>query len=522
MGGTRAFYPISRRSFLTGGLALCGVAPTALRSALALAADVKFQTNPFTLGVASGDPDSDSVVLWTRLAPDPVNGGGMPRVDVEVTWQVADDEKMTRLVRRGRTLARPEWAHSVHVEAEGLEAGRWYWYQFQVGNELSPVGRTRTLPRQNDATDRLRFAFVSCQNYELGYFTAYDHIASEDLDLVFHLGDYIYEGRGTPNRARSLTGPELTTLAQYRDRYAIYKTDPDLQKAHAAFPWIVTWDDHEVADNYAGLITERNDPVDIFRMRRAAAYRAYYEHMPLRQASRPKDWSARLYRGFSYGSLASFFVLDTRQYRTDQPCGDRMQPMCPGARDERATMLGSSQERWLTNGLDRSRARWNVMPQQVMMAKVDGGSGAQSSFSMDQWPGYEAGQKRLIDFLAARRPSNPVVLTGDIHSHWVNDLHTDFSNAKSPVVATELVGTSITSDGDGVDALDVFGTIAGRNPFVKFYNGQRGYVACEVTPKTMRAEFRVLDYVTRPGSPKHTRAVFVIEDGRPGAQRERG
>jgi len=512
---------VSRRTFL-GGLALGSVAPTRLSGALASARDLRFQTSPFTLGVASGDPTSEGVVLWTRLAPDPLHGGGMPPVDVEVTWLMATDERMAKVARRGRTVARAEWAHSVHVDADGLEPARWYWYQFRVGNELSPVGRTRTLPRDGAEIDRLRFAFASCQNYEMGYFTAYQHAAAEDLDVMFHLGDYIYESAGMPGRVRSHGGPELTTLADYRSRYAAYKTDPDLQAAHAAFPWIVVSDDHEVDNNYAAERSERNDPVDAFLARRAAAYQAYYEHMPLGRSSRPKGPSLRLYRRFSFGSLASFFVLDTRQFRTDQPCGDGARAPCPAVFDPHATLLGQRQERWLIDGLARSRAGWNVLPQQVMMAPVDGGPGSETRYAMDQWAGYAAARRRLLEFIGTRRPSNSVVLTGDSHSNWVNDLKVEAADETSPVVATELVGTSISSGGDGFDGRDVFSSVAAKNPFVKFYNAQRGYVSCEITPKEMRAHYRVLDYVTDRGAPRTTRAVFVVEDGRPGAQQVEG
>ena len=276
--------PVSRRAFL-GGLAVCGIAPARLAGALAPRRDVRFRTSPFTLGVASGDPTAEGVVLWTRLAPDPLTGGGMPPVDVEVSWLIAADDRLRKVVRRGQTVASPEWAHSVHVEAEGLDPARWYWYQFRAGDQLSPIGRTRTLPREGAATSRLRFAFVSCQNYEIGYFTAYRHAAAEDLDVIFHLGDYIYEGAGSPGRPRSHAGPELITLDDYRTRYAVYKTDADLQAAHAAFPWIVTWDDHEVQNNYAGAVSQDNDPPEVFLTRRAAAYQAYYEHMPLRTSA---------------------------------------------------------------------------------------------------------------------------------------------------------------------------------------------------------------------------------------------
>ena len=426
---------------------------------------------------------------------------------------------MRRIVRQGRATAAAEAAHSVHVEVEGLDPDRWYWYRFRAGDATSPIGRTKTLPRSGADVNRLRFAFASCQHYEAGYFTAYRHMATEDLDVVFHLGDYIYEGPGRDGATRRHHGPELTTLKHYRERYAQYRLDPDLQAAHAAFPWIVTTDDHEVDNNYAADISENSDPRDAFLARRAAAYQAYYEHMPLRRTSIPAGPRIQLYRQFTYGRLASFFVLDTRQYRTDQPCGDTTKPPCPGTADPAATLLGATQEKWLLDSLDRSQRRWNVLPQQVMMARVDQMPGPEERVSMDQWSGYDAGRTRLLEFFARRRASNPVVLTGDIHSNWVNDLKVDFRDEKSPAIATEFVGTSIASGGDGADLPDRLKGVMAENPFVRFYNAQRGYVSCSVTPQRWQADYQVVDFVTKKDAPRRTRASFVVADGRPGAER---
>jgi alkaline phosphatase D len=503
-----------RRAFLIGGAAIIGAGALSR-----VQARPRWDASPFTLGVASGDPSDDGVVLWTRLAPDPLQGGGMPSAPVEVRWEVAEDEGMRRLVKHGRATAVAEWGHTIHAEVDGLDPNREYWYRFHAGDATSPVGRTRTLPRSKDAVDQLRFAFASCQHYEAGFFTAYRHLASEDLDLVFHLGDYVYEGPARDGQPRRHRGLELATLDDYRNRYALYKSDPDLQAAHAAAPWIVTPDDHEVDNNYAGAISENDDPREAFLQRRAAAYQAYYEHMPLRRRSIPKGPAVQLYRQFSYGQLASFFVLDTRQFRTDQPCGDGSKAPCPGVGDPQASMLGPAQEKWLFDALGRSKGRWNVLPQQVMMAKVDQMPGPDERYSMDQWSGYDVPRTRLMELFASRRPSNPVVLTGDIHSNWVNDLKVDFRDANAPAVATELVGTSITSGGDGVDQSARMPDVLAENPFVKFQNSQRGYVSCSVTPEAWRADYRVVDYVSRPDAPRRTRASFRIADGRPGAER---
>jgi alkaline phosphatase D len=522
---------ISRREFVTGSAALSALWAAKLhrlRNAEVLAPATSrtsrtprtLRTFPFTLGVASGDPWSDSVVIWTRLAPEPLTGGGMTPEPVEVTWQVADDEKMTKVVKRGRATAKAEWAHAVHVEVDGLDADRWYWYQFRTGEHLSRVGRTRTLPKSGAPVGRLKFAFASCQNFEVGYFTAYRHLAADAPDVVFHLGDYLYETAPVKDRPRLHVSPLLMTVEDYRNRYAQYRTDPDLQAAHAAAPWIMSWDDHEVTNNYAGEFSPANDPRDAFMARRAAAYHAYYEHMPLRKSSMPHDAWAKMYRRFQYGSLASFFVLDSRQYRSDQPCNDGTKAPCDGTTDPKATMLGREQERWLVNSLGNSRAGWNVLPQQVMMASVDQFPGPEMRFSMDQWPGYAVEHTRMLEMLATGRARNPVVLTGDIHSNWVNDLKVNFRDEKSPTIATEFVGTSISSGADGTGVLsDRMKTVLSENPFVKYYNGQRGYVTCTLTPQSLRADYRVLDFVTKKDSPVKTAASFVVENGRPGAQK---
>ena len=345
-------------------------------------------------------------------------------------------------------------------------------------------------------------------------------MAQEDLHAVIHLGDYIYEGGIATNQVRQHNSPEIITLDDYRNRYSLYRLDPNLQATHAAFPWIVTWDDHEFDNNYAGDISEESnvDPV-AFLERRAAAYQAYYEMMPIRRDCLPRGPFMQLYRSIRYGRLAEFSVLDTRQYRSDQPCGDHNKPPCDGVFSPDATLLGPTQERWLTTGLESSPSVWNVLAQQVMMARVDRVPGDAVAWSMDQWAGYDVARRRLLQFLADRQVSNPVVLTGDIHTNWVNDLQVDFDDPNSPVVGTEFVGTSITSGGDGAEKrADTEGVLA-DNPFVKFYNAERGYVRCELTPESWTADYRVVSKVSEPTSEILTRASFVIESGKPGAER---
>ena len=509
----------NRRAFIRSGLALA-TAPWWASTALArVKKEVKLKDYPFQLGVASGEPTPTGIVLWTRLAPDPLNGGGMPADDVEVTWVVAHDEAMQKVVKKGQVLAHADLAHAVHVEVEGLEPNRWYWYQFHVSKDSSPVARTRTAPAADDAVQAFHFAFASCQHYESGLFTAYQHMAREPLDLIVHLGDYIYEGAAGSKGVRQHVGKELETLEDYRNRHAQYKTDPHLQQAHAACPWLVTWDDHEFDNNCAGDHSEQpNVKAEDFLRRRAAAYRAYYEHMPLRRSCLPQGPDMLLYRRVSFGDLVDFKVLDTRQYRTAQPCGDGNKPPCQDVYDPNATLLGKAQREWLIQQLEKSPARWNVLAQQVMMGRVDRTPGDVVAWSMDQWPGYDVERKALLKFISERKVSNPIVLTGDIHTNWVNDLQVDFDQPTDPVVATEFVGTSISSGGDGAPTrADTAGVLA-ENPFVKFYNAERGYVSCSLSPTLWRSYYRTTPFVSRPDSPVVTRATFVVENGQAGAK----
>ncbi len=509
---------LDRRAFLLSGLAVYGASARELFAAGPALQNPKFPTSPFTLGVCSGDPTADGVVLWTRLAIDPLNGGGMPRQPIEVQWQIAADDRLSRVVKSGKTMAVPDAAHTVHVEVSGLQPHRWYWYQFRAGSELSPIGRTRTFPRAKSDVDRLRFAIASCQHFEAGLYTAYQHMAEEDLDLVMHLGDYIYENPGRDNFVRKHVGGELMTVDDYRNRYAQYRSDPALQAVHALFPFLVVWDDHEVDNDYAGLNQEAGDPVEQFALRRAAAYKAYYEHMPLRRSSIPRGALLQLYRPFTYGRLASISMLDTRQYRTDQPCATVVSAPCAGTTDPRATLLGPVQERWLMNRLDKSQTGWNFIAQQIPMAKLDRFAGPEQRLSMDKWDGYDASRSRLLRFLGDRKPSNPVTLAGDVHNNWVNDIRLNVDDPGTPIVATEFVGTSITSAGDGSDTSPLMEAMISENACVRFANNQRGYVRFDLTPKELRADFRVVEYVSKPGSPITTRASFVVEDGIAGAK----
>jgi alkaline phosphatase D len=311
------------------------------------------------------------------------------------------------------------------------------------------------------------------------------------------------------------------TIDDYRARYALYKMDPALQAAHAMAPWIVTWDDHEVANNYAGAIPQHPDRTTTaeFQRRRAAAYQAYYETMPLRRSALPRGPDMLLYRRLNYGRLASFNVLDTRQYRTDQPLGDGRKSPTDVLLSPSGTMLGEQQRQWLSSGLERSSASWNVLAQQVMMARVDLEAGAAVMHSMDQWPGYEFERRRVLKHFSEKKIKNPVVLTGDIHRNWANELIADFDRLDSQSTGVEFVGTSISSSGDGSPTARNGESILAENPFVKFLNDERGYVRCEITPERWRTDYKTVPFVSRPGAPLNTRASFVVENGRPKLQR---
>ncbi|TWT67167.1 alkaline phosphatase D family protein [Allorhodopirellula solitaria] len=482
-----------------------------------------FSNDPFTLGVASGDPDSSSVVLWTRLAPEPLTpDGGMPNQAVQVTWELATDESFQSIVASGVTSATPQLGHSVHVEVEGLLPDRWYWYRFHAGEATSPVGRTRTFPDAHVLPDQLNFAVTSCQNYEQGLYTGYEQMARDGVDVVYHLGDYIYEYEaGRNGKVRTHHGKEIQTLADYRIRHAQYRSDPLLHGMHAQCPWIVTWDDHETDNNYASDISEQEyvESAD-FLVRRANAYQAYYEMMPLRSSCLPRGPEMQLYRKSKFGKLADFLVLDTRQYRSDQPNGDRKSAINAEALANTQSMLGQTQRNWMYQQLIRSESKWNVLAQQVMMGMVDRNSGSKAgadtpNYSMDQWPGYSYERMQLMHFLAERKISNPVVLTGDIHSAWVNELRVDDRRDSDPIVATEFVATSLSSGGNGHEVPKHLDRLVANNQCVKYHNTARGYIRCRVTPETWHADYMITDEVLKPGGKTVAGASYVVESGNP-------
>ncbi|MCP2167770.1 alkaline phosphatase D family protein [Goodfellowiella coeruleoviolacea] len=504
---------VNRRIFVLGGLAAASTLALSRPASAALAF-------PFNLGVASGDPLPDGVVLWTRLALAPLNAdgqGGMPNQSIPVEWQVATDDKFTSIVRSGTVTATYADAHSVHVEVDGLQPDYEYYYRFRAEGHISPVGRTRTAPALDVVGRDLLMAFTSCAHYESGYYTVYRRMAEERPDLVLHLGDYIYEDGASSGEGvvRSHAGGELVSLADYRRRYAQYKSDVDLQAAHAAAPWLVVPDDHEVENNYANMVRNDNSPaLDLtgWKNRRAAAYRAYYENMPLRGPAKPNGADILLYRRVRWGQLATFHMLDTRQYRDDQACGDGTK-YCPEAGDPRRSLPGITQENWLLDGLAQRNGVWDVIGQQVFFARR---ANASDAVSMDAWDGYPASRDRIQKGWVQRGVRNPVVLTGDVHRAWANDLKVDFANPAAPVVGTELVTSSVSSGGDGTASTTI--PDAAYNPHLKFYSQRRGYVRAKVSQTRMDVDFRAVDKITTRGAAVSTLRSFVIEEGRPGLQ----
>lgn len=504
----------TRRSVLAGSGALL-FAPAILR------AQTLFTAWPFRLGVAAGDPQPDGFVIWTRLAPDPLaEHGGMPMQAVAVDWEVAADASFKTIVAKGEAVARPELGHAVHVEVEGLQPDRPYWYHFLIGRERSITGRARTMPAAGARVDGLRIGVAGCQNYEDGLYTAYRHMAEEDLAFVFHYGDYIYEGRTSHARwnwnsgpqplepVRRHVGQELYDLADYRRRYAQTKLDTDLQAVHAAFAFFPTFDDHEVDNNWTGNHDQDDVPIEYARLRRQAALQAWYEHMPVRRSSIPAGPAIQMYRGARWGDLADFRFLDTRQFRSPQPCGDGFQPVCAGVSDPKAEILGREQESMATAP---GRARWTVLAQQVMMMTMDRRTGDQPApiMNMDTWSAYAVPRARILKALASR--GDVVVLTGDEHQNFAGQVR----GPDDRPVAVEFVSTSISSGGDGQDLRPGSDRMMANNPHLTFLNDQRGYLVCDIGRDQWRSDFMVMDQVSRPEGRISRRASFVVEGGKP-------
>ena len=502
----------------SGLVLLAGFAPQGLWAA-------PLEGDPFTLGVASGDPWPDGFVLWTRLAPKPMErGGGMPMKAVAVSWDVAEDERFAKIAQTGEAYARPELGHSVHVEVAGLKPGRRYWYRFRVGGAMSQTGTVRTAPPAGAPVDRVRIAVAGCQHWEGGYYTAFQHLAQEpELDAVFHYGDYIYEHwaqrvcpktGGKPVCVREHIGDETYSLDDYRLRYAQYKSDPDLQAAHRSVAFLSTFDDHEVDNNWVGFFDESGTPRTVFLLRRFAAMQAWYEHMPVRRSQFPKARDMLAHRRLDYGSLLRIHVLDTRSNRSDQVCEDGKRKPCPPAAHDGVTVLGEEQEKWLDQGLG-GKAQWNLLAQQILVMPFDRRKADQNdpNLATDTWDGYRPARARLIDSIRRHRLSNVVIASGDYHKHFAGTVPLREDDLDGDMVATEFLATSISTNGDG-------GPIKGRdtlmrnNPHVALFEDQRGYQVFDITKERWLTQIKGVDQVSRRGGTLSTLATFAVTPDR--------
>ncbi|WP_442775712.1 alkaline phosphatase D family protein [Sphaerotilus montanus] len=490
-------------------------------------ANPRFESDPFALGVASGQPRPRSVVLWTRLVANPEQAGvELPPALIPVTWQVADDDDFARIVRSGTVLADPAQAHSVRVLVEHLQPARRYCYRFLAGGVASPVGRTRTAPAENADVDRLRLALASCQHYEQGWFTAHREIAGQDLDAVVFVGDYIYDSSNRRFLLRAHEAEEPCTLDEFRARHVTYKRDPDLQACHAAHPWILAWDDHEVRNDYAGVLgdEEAGSPQEFLRMR-TAAYQAYFEHQPLAPDQLPGATGVRMHDRFRWGRLADLWMLDGRQYRSPQACnapgvaGGHVRWHCHALADDQGTVLGADQERWLQDGLRSATGRWKLIGQSTQMSPwgLPGPDGRKLVYS-DGWDGYPAARTRLLEHIATHQLQNVVFLGGDVHRHVAARLRANPDDPRTPVVASEFVTSSITTAGLPESLMSLIRR--SNADILHARSDERGYMALDVTDRSLHCVARATGFPVLAHAQLHTQARFRVDSGRAGPQRE--
>ena len=511
-----------------GLLRLAAAAATTLWLPRSAWCQPRLPDDPFTLGVASGSPTAASVVLWTRLA-----APTLPREPVTLRWEIAQDEGFARLVQSGQAQALPELAHAAHVEAQGLAPDRWYFYRFMAGPWVSPVGRTRTFPADDAPASQLRLAYASCQRWEHGWYSAWRHMRADAPDAVVFLGDYIYEYPTAVNAVRAAMGGWVLSLDDYRARYALHRSDPDLQAMHQACRWLYAWDDHEVQNDYAGEQAGSGGPAVVdFLRRRAAAYQAWYEHAPVRAGVLTRALQGlasgqglRIYGQQRFGRLATLLLLDTRQYRSSQACtaggltgSGTVNPLqCAPWAESSRTMLGAQQEAWLEAQLARGGAAWTVLAQSTLFGQRDFAPGPGRLLWNDGWDGYPAARRRLVEALQKTAAPNPVLLGGDVHENWVGHVKADYERPGSASVGVEFCGTSITSRTSRPESIAV--RLAENPHFVYAEAEHRGYGLAEFTPQRLQVTLRGVDDVTKRESGVGTLARFVVEAGRPLLQR---
>ncbi len=501
---------LNRRLFIVSGLAVGGAiaAPGLAGAARRVAAD------PFGLGVASGEPRPDGMVLWTRLAAKPLDiGGGMGTRTVPVEWEVATDQAFANVVASGTESAISGEGHSVHAEPRGLAPGAEFFYRFRADGFISPIGRTRTAPAAGTDPGSVKFAMASCQHFEEGWYHAHRFIAADDPDLVLFLGDYMYEKQsGIADPVRGYVDfDEVDNLDEYRLRYAQTKLDPGLKAAHAAAPWLVVFDDHELANNWWG--SGSGWPAT----RKQAAFQAFWENMPLPKAMKPGSSAISLYRRTQWGSLARFHMMDTRQYRWQQAPNNN----CTEIKRADRTLTGAAQEKWLLDGLAVPGTKWDLLGQQVFFASRDvDGSTSTCDVSEDSWDGYQASRQRITQGWVDRQVRNPVVLTGDVHRHWANSLRLNYFDHNSPLIGAELVTTSVTS-GSNPGSSDPTPPEVSKGPHLNYVGNHRGYVRVTANGTQLSAEFMRVSTVRDPNPANVTLSVakrFTVLDGQPGLQ----
>jgi alkaline phosphatase D len=513
-----------RRNFLRLAASVAGRLGLGSMGGLVLASQAENQAapppppdlplHPFRLGVASGDPLHDRVVLWTRLAAEPLTGGGIPGVDVPVIWELFADEQLTEKVRQGWTWAVPEFAHSVHVDVDGLQPSQTYWYRFRVGEDiLSPVGKTKTFPRPDDSPERFRIALACCQKYRDGFYTPYPHMAGMELDAVLFLGDYIYESGGqTEIPGRQPLDTELVNdLEGFRNRYSVYRLEETLQQAHAAHPWIIVWDDHEVSNDYGGFhFTDRRAKQGDPRAIRAAGYQAWWEHMPVRIPEFSDPAYMKIYRRFDFGDLARLCMLDTRQYRDPNPCAEKITRPCEELLAGGLSILGQPQREWLAESLRESGRYWNLVGQQVLLSPVLNELGMANT---DQWDGYIDDRQAVLDLFAEPAVARPIVLSGDVHAAGFADLYADAKDRKSKTVAYEVLTTSISSGGDSGGGEAVMAQmLAKMSPRTHYVDAAtRGFAVCDLDRRQCKITYYAVKTVEQPESPIGIAAQFVID-----------
>ncbi|OLT47411.1 alkaline phosphatase [Gordonia sp. CNJ-863] len=535
----------TRRTFLRTGAVVTGAAltlPAVAESGSAQAAP----RNVFAHGVASGDPLPDAVILWTRITQSPAStpgsGVGQP---CSVRWEIARDAGFGAIVGSGVEQTSAEKDFTVKVDATGLSPRTTYHYRFTVtsgpaAGAVSPVGHTRTAPATGADVARLRFGVVSCANWEAGYFSAYRHLNNQpDLDAVVHLGDYYYEyqtGRYTGKTgAVRIHDPrhEIRTLRDYRTRHGQYKTDPDLTALHRSTPFICIWDDHESSNDSWRDGAENHQPGEgSWIVRRSAALRAYSEWMPIRPGVDPQG--RHLYRRLRFGKLLELSMLDLRSYRDLQ-----VDAVSSRIDDPARTMMGRAQMSWLTNGLASSETRWRIVGNPVMITPVlippldPQTTGAVTEllgvpregipYNADQWDGYAADRRRLLDSITSNGVDNVVFITGDIHSSWACDIPVDVANYPGAgTVATELVGTSVTSTNidemfnvpENTTGPTIAAAFGAANHHIRYCElDSHGYSVLTVTPSATQMDWYFLNDKTNPRSGQYCAKSFRVRSG---------